>query len=70
MAVFTANPLDFLKKVVFSEKTAKNLFVERYDRFEGRGHLASKINITYFVGIVVLNIFHITIFSKKQYFPK
>ncbi len=28
-------------------------------------HLATKINITFLVGIEILNIFHLTIFSKK-----
>ncbi len=56
----------FSKKAVFSEKTAKNVFVGRHDRFEGRGRLATKINITSFVGIEVLNIFHLTFFSKKK----
>ncbi len=40
-------------------------------RFEVRGRLATNVNITFFVGFEVLNIFHLTIFSKKkQYFPK
>ncbi len=30
----------------------------------------TKINITFFVGIEVLNIFHLTIFSKKTIFSK
>ncbi len=33
---------------------------------KGRGRLVTKINVTYFVGNVVLNIFHLTIFSKKK----
>ncbi len=38
----------------------------------GKGCLATKINITFFVGNAVLNIFHLTIFLKKktQYFLK
>ncbi len=32
----------------------------------GRGHLATKINITFFVIYENLNIFHLTIFSKKN----
>ncbi len=32
----------------------------------GGGRLATKINITFFVGIEVLNNFHLTIFSKKK----
>ncbi len=34
------------------------------------GCLATKINITFFVDIEVLNIFHLTTFSKKTIFPK
>ncbi len=37
-----------------------------HDRFEGRGASGTKINITFFVGIDVLNIFHLTKFSKKN----
>ncbi len=37
---------------------------------EGRVHLATKINITSFVGIDVLNIFYLTTFSKKTIFFK
>ncbi len=58
------------KKAVFLEKTAKNLFVGGHDRFEGRGRLATKINITIFVGIALLNIFHLTTFSEKTIFFK
>ncbi len=36
----------------------------------GGGHLAIKINITFFVGIHVLNIFYLTTFSKKTIFSK
>ncbi len=57
----------FSKKAIFSEKTAKNPFVEGHDRFEGRGRLATKICINFFVGIAVLNIFHLTIFSKRRH---
>ncbi len=56
----------FSKKAVFLEKTTKNPFVGGYCRFERRGHLATKINITFFVGINVLNIFYLTTFSKKN----
>ncbi len=58
------------KKVVLSEKTLKNQFVGGHSRFEGREHLAIKINITFFVGIDVLNIFYLTTFSKKTIFSK
>ncbi len=36
----------------------------------GGGGLATKINVTFFVGIDVLNIFHLTTFSKKTIFSK
>ncbi len=54
--------ISFSKKAVFLEKTAKNPFVGGHDRFEGKGHLATKINITFFEGIEVLNIFYFTFF--------
>ncbi len=74
---------DLFKKPVFSERTAKNCFGEFLEKtakthlwedmavLRGGGRLATKINITFFVGIV-LNIFHLTTFSekKKQYLPK
>ncbi len=60
----------FSKKAVFLEKTAKNSFVERHDRLEGRERLVTKINITFFVDIDVLNIFHLTTFSKRTIFSK
>ncbi len=54
----------------FSEKNVKNLFVGGHDRFEGRVHLATKINITFFVRLEVLNIFHLTIFWGKTTFSE
>ncbi len=60
----------FSKKAVFSEKTAENPFVEGMTILKGGGSLATKINITFFVCIEVLNIFHTIIFSKKGIFPK
>ncbi len=60
----------FSKKAVFWEKTVKNLFVGGHNRFEGRGHLATKINITFFIGIDGLNIFHLTTFLKKTILSK
>ncbi len=56
----------FRKKAVFLEKIAKNPFVEGHERFEGRVHLATKISITFFVSMEVLNIFRLTIFLKKN----
>ncbi len=60
----------FSKKAVFLEETAENHFVWKHDRFEGRGRLGTKINVTFFVGIDVLNILHLTTFSKKTIFSK
>ncbi len=60
----------FSGKTVFLKKTVKTPFVGVYDRFEGRGLLATKINVTFFVGIGVLNIFHLITFSKEIIFPK
>ncbi len=57
------NRTSFSKKAVFSEKIAKNPFVGGHDHFEGRGgRLATKMNITFFVGLEVLNIFYVTVF--------
>ncbi len=56
----------FSKKAVILLKTAKNPFVRGHDYFENRGCLATKINVTFFVGIDVFNIFHSTTFSKKN----
>ncbi len=58
--------ISFSKKTVFWEKTAKNSFVGGRDHFEGRRTFGTKINITILVGIDFLNIFHLTIFSKKE----
>ncbi len=41
-----------------------------HDSFRTGGRLAIKINITFFGGIDVLNIFHLTIFLKKTIFSK
>ncbi len=49
---------NFLKKAVFSEKIVKNPFVGGNNHLTGEewGHLVTKINITFFVSIDVLNI--------------
>ncbi len=61
----------FRKKAVFLEKTAKNPFVGAHGSFEGScPHMATKINITFFVSIDVLNIFYLISFSKKTIFSK
>ncbi len=60
----------FSKKAVFLLKTGKNQFAGGHDCFEGRVCLATKVNITFFVGIEILNIFHLTIFSKNPKFSK
>ncbi len=56
----------FSKKAVFLEKTGKNPFAKGQDHFEGRGRLTTEINVTFFVGIDVLNIFYWTILLKKN----
>ncbi len=40
-------------------------FVGGHDCFEGKGHLVTKIKITFLLGYEILNIFPLTIFSKK-----
>ncbi len=60
----------FSKKAVFLEKIAKNHLWEDMTVLRGVGHLATKVNITFFVGVDVLNIFHLTTFSKKTIFSK
>ncbi len=60
----------FSKKAIFLKKTAKIPFVGGQDCFKGKGRLATKINIIFFVGIDVLNIFYLTSFSKKTIFSK
>ncbi len=50
-------------------KNCGKSFVGGHVNFDGKGCLATKININFFVRNEVLNIFHTTIFSKKQYFP-
>ncbi len=47
-------------------KNSENPFVGGHDHFEGKGCLVTKININYFARNKVLNIFHVTIFSKKN----
>ncbi len=56
----------FRKKQYFWRKRRNTHLWEEMTHFEGRGHLATKINITFFVGIDVLNIFYLTTFSKKN----
>ncbi len=48
------------------QKNGEERFVEDIIILRGRRHLATKPNITFFVGNEVLNIFHLTIFSKKK----
>ncbi len=47
-----------------------NYFWEDMTALRGRDYLVIKINITFFVGNKVLNIFHLNIFSKKSIFSK
>ncbi len=51
---------------IYFEKIAKNHLQEDTTILRGRECLATKINITIFVGNEVLNIFHLTIFSEKK----
>ncbi len=51
---------------IYVEKIVKNHLWEDITILRGRGCLATKININFFVRNKVLNIFHITIFSKKK----
>ncbi len=46
------------KNVAFSEKTVKNYLWEDTAVLRGRGRLVTKINVTFFVGNEVINIFH------------
>ncbi len=53
------------------EKNAKNhLWEDINNCFEEREAFGTKINMTFFVGIDVLNIFLSTTFSKKTIFSK
>ncbi len=61
---------NFSKNAIFLEKTVENPFVGGHERFEVRGRPATNINITFSVGINVLNIFRLTTFSKKTIFSK
>ncbi len=56
----------FLKKTVFSEKTIKKHSWKDMTVLKGRVCLATKINVTFFVGNEVLHVFYETIFSKKK----
>ncbi len=58
---------NFSKKAIFLKKIAKNP-VEDMTGLKGGARLSTKISITFFVGIEVLNIFHLTIFSTKTIF--
>ncbi len=49
-----------------SDTTLRKTIVRGHDLFGGDGHLATKINLTSFVGIEVSNIFHLTFFSEKK----
>ncbi len=60
----------FEKSSIFGGKNEKNHFRGRTYCFEGGWRLATKINITFFVGTEILNIFHLTIFSEKNIFSR
>ncbi len=81
---FILHKIFFLMSILSSRKTSqmffnlhrkncKKPFVGGHGHFEGKGCLAKKINIKFFVGNLILNIFYIILFSKskkRQYFPK
>ncbi len=56
--------------LIYIEKIAKNHLWEDMTVLGGRGHLSTKVNITYVVGNEVLNIFHFTVFLTKIIFCK
>ncbi len=60
----------FRKNNIFGKTVKNHLWKDMTDRFEGKGRLLTKINVTFFVGKEILNIFHSTIFSKKTIFFK
>ncbi len=55
---------------IYVEKIVINHLWEDMTILRGRGFQATKININFFVRNELLNIFHITIFSKKTIFSK
>ncbi len=60
----------FSKKAVFLEETAKTPSVRGNYHFEGKGAPGDKNQYNLFIGIDVLNIFHLTTFLKKTIFSK
>ncbi len=57
----------FFEKTAISEKIAKNHLWEDMIVWRGAGRLATKVAKPFFVvGIEVLNIFHLTIFWRKN----
>ncbi len=60
----------FRKELYFQGKNCGKSFVGEYDVLMRRGRLATKINMTSFVGNQFLNIFYLTIFLKKSVFSK
>ncbi len=54
------------KNSIFGENSEKPICGKDMTDLRGGEHLATKINRTFFVGIDVLNIFYLTIFSKKN----
>ncbi len=58
----------FSKKAAFSEKMAKPQFLGLKSLMKGTGRPSTKMNITSFMGNEILNIFYLTIFSKKAIF--
>ncbi len=60
----------FSKEAIFSEKTAKNRFWGPRQFLKGIGRLLTKMNMTFFIENVILNLFSLTIFSKKLIFSE
>ncbi len=56
----------FLKKAVLSEKMAKLQFLGLKSLLKGRGRRATKMNITFFIGNEIVNIFSFNNFSEKS----
>ncbi len=56
----------FLKKKLFSEKMAKKPFLGAKYLLKGRGQLATKMNITFFLGNEILNKFSSNNFFEKS----
>ncbi len=56
----------FSEKVVFSGKKCIKSFARGHPVLRGGGRLAIKINVTFFLGIEILSIFHFNNFFEKK----